>query len=99
MLAGLDMLLTVGPTKRETELWRMQKGQRVVCCTAVYLPLGVDLRLLDCGDMLRTELFRDSYALSARSRKWQRTLPKSGWQEPRATEPPSPLPPNSTSHE
>src|SRR5215207_1979873 len=34
MLAGLDMLLTAGPTKRETELWRMQKGQREVRCVA-----------------------------------------------------------------
>ena len=36
MLAGLDMLLTAGPTKRETELWRMQKGQREVRCVAVH---------------------------------------------------------------
>ena len=49
MLEGLDMLLTDGPTKRETELRRMQKGKRVVCCTAVYTPVGVDLRLLDDG--------------------------------------------------
>jgi hypothetical protein len=62
----------------------MRKGQRVVCCTAVYLQAGVDLRLFDGADMLRTELFRDAYALPVRSREWQRALAMTGWQEPGA---------------
>ena len=86
MLAGLDMLMVDGPAKRETELWRMRKGKRIMCCTAVYLPVGVDLRLYDGADMLRTELFRDTYAAPMRSREWQAALAKSGWREPVATE-------------
>ncbi len=99
MLAGLDMLMVDGPAKRETELWRMQKGQRVVCCTAVYLPVGVDLRLLEGADMLRTELFRDTYAAPLRSREWQAALAKSGWREPVAAESQSPVPRSTTARE
>jgi hypothetical protein len=85
MLAGLDMLLTVGPTKRETELWRMQKGQREVRCVAVHLPVGVDLRLLDGTDMLRTPLVKNPSPVPATSEQWRTMLKQASWtaQEPR----------------
>ncbi len=33
----------------------MQKGEREVRCVAVYLPTGVELRLLDAGELRRTQ--------------------------------------------
>jgi hypothetical protein len=59
MLAMPDMLLTEKHTARELELWRMLRGEREVRCVAVYLPLGVDLRLIENGEVQRTQLAAD----------------------------------------
>ena len=91
-----DQALRERHTAKQTELWRMRKGDREVRCVAVYISVGVDLRLLEGGDMLRTELLRDAYALPMRAREWQRALAKSGWQEPGATASQSPIPRNNT---
>jgi hypothetical protein len=66
-------------TKRETELRRMRKGKREARCVAVHLPVSVDPRCSKAPNMLRSELFREGYALPVRSRGWQRALVKSGW--------------------
>ena len=81
MLAVLDMALAAGPATRETELWRVAKGQRHVRCVAVYMPTGVDLRLLEDGEMTRTELFTDGLTLQSRSREWRAALVVTGWRE------------------
>ncbi len=88
MLAVLDEGVRAGKSAKEVELWRMQKGERELCCMAAYLPTGIDLRLLEVGDMLRTELFQDGLRVQARSRAWRTALAKSGWAAPVATSAP-----------
>jgi len=81
MLAVLDMGLVARPATREVELWHVTKGQRHVRCVAVYMPGGVDLRLLEDGEMTRTELFTDILVLLSRSREWRAALVGTGWRE------------------
>jgi hypothetical protein len=50
-----------------------------VVCVAVYVATGIDLRLLEGGEMLRTELFRDAPSLRAGAGRWQEALRSSGW--------------------
>lgn len=47
------------PTQREVELWRVRKAPRELRCLAVYLPTGIDLKLMEGADFRRTQLFRD----------------------------------------
>jgi hypothetical protein len=75
MLAVLDEGVRAGKSAKEVELWRMQKGEREVRCVAVYLPSGVDLRLIEGGELQRTELFRDGVSVVAAGRRWQRQNP------------------------
>ena len=79
MLAVLDMGLTAGPAKRETELWRMRNGQREVRRIAVHLAIGVDLRLLERSEMIRTELIKNAHAVPAISDQWRNALRTTGW--------------------
>ena len=44
---------------RDIELWRVRKGARTLRCVAVYLSIGVDLRLMEAADFRRTELIVD----------------------------------------
>ena len=79
MLASLDMAVVEGHTAREVELWRARQGERVVPCVAVYLPTGIDLRLLDGGDMLRTVLCGAPWSLKATARVWLEAVVSEGW--------------------
>src|SRR5438094_861643 len=38
------------------ELWRVRKGERELTCVAHYLPIGIDVRLLEGDDFRRTQL-------------------------------------------
>src|SRR5580765_5719938 len=58
MIAVLDQALKERHADRQTELWRMTKGDRELTCVAVYTRVGLDLRLLEGGEILRTELSR-----------------------------------------
>ena len=49
-------------------------GERVVRCVAVYLPSGIDLRLLAGGDMLRTVLCHAPWSLKDTARVWLEAL-------------------------
>jgi hypothetical protein len=71
MLAVLEMGVAAGPAKREIELWKVQRGEREVRCVAVYLPTGVDLRLIEDDEVLRTELFSDGASVVAVARRWR----------------------------
>lgn len=71
MLAVLDQALVESHTAKETELWRMRKGEREVRCVVVYTAVGVDLRLVEGGEMLRTELFSDGQLALVRARQWR----------------------------
>lgn len=79
MLASLDMAVLEGHTARETEVWRARQGNREVRCVAVYLPTGLDLRLLDGGEMLRTVLCGDPWSLKATARAWLEEAVGKGW--------------------
>lgn len=81
MLAVLDESLKAGNPARETELWRLRKGERELRCVAVYLPNGIDLRALQDGRMHRTELFTDGASVLARARQWRQKSVKAGWGE------------------
>jgi hypothetical protein len=79
MLAVLDQALKERHAARTTELWRMRKGERELTCVAVYTAVGLDLRLLEAGEMLRTELCRDSPSLRGRAEDWRVALQRTGW--------------------
>lgn len=79
MLAGLDQGLRERHASREVVLWTVRKRERQLTCVAVYLPTGIDLRLMECGEMRRTELFSWGHVLLGRARRWQAVLAESGW--------------------
>jgi hypothetical protein len=79
MIAVLDQALLAKHADKQTELWRMRRGSREVTCVAVYTLVGLDLRLLDGDEMLRTELCRYAFLLEVRAKQWQRELTAAGW--------------------
>jgi hypothetical protein len=80
MLAVLDQALKERHTATTTELWRMRKGERRLTCVAVYTAVGLDLRLLEAGEMLRTELCENAPRLQGSAERWRRQLVGAGWQ-------------------
>jgi hypothetical protein len=50
LLGHLAMMEAQRPLDPSEELWRVRKGSRELVCVAVYMPHGVDLRLLEEGD-------------------------------------------------
>jgi hypothetical protein len=79
MLGWLHDVTTQKPVAREVEMWRVRKGDRELRAVAVYLPTGIDLRLLERDDFRRTELCRDGPTLHARAAEWRAKLQDSGW--------------------
>jgi len=57
------------PAACEVELWRVRKGERELGYVAVYLPTGIDLRLMEADEFRRTQLCADAptYTPSART--------------------------------
>lgn len=45
-----DVLIEEPNRTNQQELWRIRKGDRELTCLAVYLPIGVDLRLMEGAD-------------------------------------------------
>jgi hypothetical protein len=43
----------------EVEMWAVVKGNRTRKCVARYLPIGIDLRLMEGDDFRRTEVHKD----------------------------------------
>jgi hypothetical protein len=66
------------PATDET-LWTVEKGHRRLTCLAVYLPIGVDLRLMEGAEFRRTELFQDAPHLNAKAAEWLTALRARGW--------------------
>jgi hypothetical protein len=64
---------------REVDLWRAHKDERELRCVAVYLPTGIDLRLLEGEDFQRTQLIKDAPAVEVRADEWRKALVKRGW--------------------
>lgn len=79
LLAHLAMMEAQRPMDPSEELWCVSNGTRCLVCVAVYLPHGIALRLLENGDIRRTELLRDGPSVDARSGEWREKLRDVGW--------------------
>ena len=48
VLGWLNTVVNEDPNpKREVELWKVKNGERELTCIAVYLPSGIDVRLME----------------------------------------------------
>ena len=74
MLTLLNTAVLGRRAVRETALWTVTKGDRQLRCVSVYLSTGIDLRLLENGEMERTELLRDGPSAQVRARQWRARL-------------------------
>src|SRR5687767_13988120 len=59
ILRHLAKAESLRPGAKHVELWTLRTSERELVCVAVYLPLGVDLRVLEGGYMRRTQLVKD----------------------------------------
>ena len=78
-LGSLSNVVYRSPAAREVELWCVRKDSRELRCVAVYMPTGIDLRLMEGEDFRRTELLRDGPAVEARAQGWRGKLRGKGW--------------------
>ena len=67
------------PPVREIELWCVQKGERELHCVAVYMPTGIDLRLMEAHEFRRRQLCADAPTLHAVSADWHDKLAQIAW--------------------
>lgn len=67
------------PGERELELWRVRKDSRELRCLAVYMPTGIDLRLMEGEDFRRTQLLKDGPSVEALAMEWLGRLQERGW--------------------
>lgn len=63
----------------EIEQWRVRKTGRKLRCIAVYVPIGIDLRLMEGEDFRRTQLCKDAPDAWALTDKWRAALIEGGW--------------------
>ncbi len=77
-IARLDQALREKKADRQVELWRMRKDEREVLWVAVYTVVGLDLRLLEAGEMRRTQLCRDDPTPRGTARQWHEALRLAG---------------------
>lgn len=81
MLARLDGSLRRGQARPQQVLWTARKGaRREVVCVSLVLPFGIELRLFDGSELLRSELLRGEFQASAKADDWRRALAAAGWQ-------------------
>jgi hypothetical protein len=80
LLLHLTNAVRETPPASANELWRVTKGDRELRCLAVYLPIGIDLRLLEGDGFRRTQLCRDAPAVESLSQAWRDALTGRGWQ-------------------
>ena len=79
LLGHLRKAEELRPGAREVELWAAQKGDRTLSCVAVYLATGVDMRLLEDGEMRRTQLVINGPKAEALAAEWQDAAIALGW--------------------
>lgn len=80
VLARLDACLRPGSARPQRAVWSVRKGERrELVCLAVSLPFGTELRLVEQGEMLRSELLREGFLVAARADEWRRALVAAGW--------------------
>jgi hypothetical protein len=66
------------PGDREVELWRVTKDSRELRCLEVYMPTGIDLRVMEGEDFRRTQLLRDGPAVEEKAVEWRKLLGERG---------------------
>ena len=66
--------------KREVELWRVRKGERELRCLTIYLPIGIDVRLMEGDGFRRTQLVKAAPAVKLIEEEWRQKLLDVGWQ-------------------
>jgi hypothetical protein len=80
LLSWLNDVVAQQPDpSREVERWRVRKGERELVCVAVYVPTGIDLRLMEAADFRRTQLVRDASEAEALCERWRAALMERGW--------------------
>jgi hypothetical protein len=60
LLLHLASMITQNEGAEPVELWRVKKAERELQCVAHYLPIGIDLRLMEGEDFRRTQLVKDT---------------------------------------
>lgn len=61
------------------EQWRVQKGDRELVCIAIYIPTGIDVRLMENEDFRRTRLAKTALEAIAVAEEWKVKLLAHGW--------------------
>ncbi len=82
MLKWLTDVTDEHPNPTNTiELWGVRKGARELQCVAVYLPTGIEVRLIDGDDFHRTRVVKDAPECEKLSQTWRAALVERGWKE------------------
>jgi hypothetical protein len=79
LLTHLASMEEQTPRAAPCALWHVRKHERRLTCLAVYLPTGIDLRLLEGEDFRRTQLCRDAPEAHALADSWRTALIDVGW--------------------
>jgi hypothetical protein len=58
---------------------RWSKGSRQARCEVAAHPLGLELRCSVDGDLIRSQVFRDTDALKLEAHAWQEAFGATGW--------------------
>lgn len=80
LLLHLASRVQQGMTANAIDLWHARKGDRELRLAVVYLPHGIDVRLLEADGFRRTQLCRDAPAVDALAAQWRAGLEQRGWQ-------------------
>jgi hypothetical protein len=90
LLRWLADVIAEGKAARDERLWSITKGHRRLDCFAVYLPTGIDLRLMEGTEFRRTQLLRDAPTVKARADEWRKAMFERGWLPAPESDPPNP---------
>jgi hypothetical protein len=78
ILGSLAHIVYPRRAQREIELWRVTDS-RELRCIALYLPTGIDLRLMEGEEFRRTRLLRDGPAVQQLAEEWKVKLREAGF--------------------
>jgi hypothetical protein len=80
LLLHLASMLEQKAGAEPVELWRVKKGEKELRCVAHYLPIGIDLRLMEADGFRRAQLCRGAPKIEALSQQWRNKLTERGWE-------------------
>ena len=79
LLGHLAKMESQRPAPKQVTLWSAAKAQRRLECVALYVAHGIDVRLLEDGDVRRTQLVKDGPQAEQLAGEWQGAAVKLGW--------------------